>query len=182
VCEYINRENFRPKALFATHYHELTELNEHRQGIKNFNVTVKEIEDDILFIRKVVPGGADRSYGIHVGKLAGLPMEIINRAEEILLCLEEEKISDQSITAILKKKKDHISIYDLPLFKPLKKQTEKQVTQKDPGPQHAFQQNSIIMEIKNLDISSLTPLQALVKIDQWKNDIKNNKSGISLQE
>ena len=164
VCEYLTRKKFRPKCLFATHYHELTELADHRTGIKNFNVTVKEIEDSILFLRKVVPGGADRSYGIHVGKLAGLPAEIIERAEEVLLCLEEEKISEDSITQILKKKKGGTSLYDLPLFKPLKADA--------PNPaaavQTVYEKHPLLEELRSLDTNSITPLDALTKLAQWK--------------
>jgi DNA mismatch repair protein MutS len=166
VCEYLNQKKFRPKCLFATHYHELTELADHRAGIKNFNVTVKEIEDSILFIRKVVPGGADRSYGIHVGKLAGLPAEIITRAEEVLLCLEEEKISEDSITEILKKKKGGRSLYDLPLFKPLKAET--------PHPQASaqtvYEEHPLLNELRRLDPNSLTPIEALTKLAAWKKE------------
>ena len=174
VCEHINRDNFRPKCLFATHYHELTELGDHHSGIKNFNVTVKEIENDILFLRKVVPGGADRSYGIHVAKLAGLPMEIIKRAGEILLCLEEEKISDESITEILKKKRSGATVYDLPLFKPLKKQPLNSPAETPIHVPDTSLQHSIIRELKEIDVSSLTPLQALIKIDNWKKEVENN--------
>jgi DNA mismatch repair protein MutS len=163
VCEYVNQKKLRPKTLFATHYHELTELADHRRGIKNFNVTIKEIEDSILFLRKVVPGGADRSYGIHVGKLAGLPAEIIDRAREVLLCLEEEKISEESITQILKKKKGTPSVYDLPLFKPLKTETGAPA-----APQQVFAQHPLLREIESLDPDSLTPLEALMKIVEWK--------------
>jgi DNA mismatch repair protein MutS len=173
VCEYLNRKNFRPKCLFATHYHELSELSDHRKGIKNFNVTVKEIEDNILFLRKVVPGGADRSYGIHVGKLAGLPMEIIDRAGEILLCLEEEKISEESISEILKKKKGSTSVYDLPLFKPLKQESrEKQAPFN--ALQQALEENPVFKEIKNLDLNNLTPLEALMKISEWKKELESS--------
>ncbi len=173
VCEYLNRENFRPKCLFATHYHELTELSDHRRGIKNFNVTVKEIEDNILFLRKVVPGGADRSYGIHVGKLAGLPMEIITRAGEILLCLEEEKISEQSIAEILKKKRAKTTVYDLPLFKSLKKEPGEHASSFD-ALQKALSQNPIFREIKDIDVNNFTPMQAFMKIVQWKKELEDN--------
>lgn len=167
VCEYVNQKKLRPKTLFATHYHELTELADHRPGIKNFNVTIKELEDSILFLRKVVPGGADRSYGIHVGKLAGLPSEIIERANEVLLCLEEEKISEESITQILKKKKGAPSVYDLPLFKPLKSETGAPVS-----PQKVFEQHPLLKELQTVDPNSLTPLEALMKIVEWKKKLE----------
>jgi len=170
VCEYLNQKKFRPKCLFATHYHELTELADHRSGIKNFNVTVKEIEDSILFLRKVVPGGADRSYGIHVGKLAGLPAEIIERAEEVLLCLEEEKISEDSITQILKKKKGGPSVYDLPLFKPLKNPAPAG----EAPPQVIYEEHPLIAELRTVDPNSMTPLEALTKLAAWKKELDKN--------
>jgi DNA mismatch repair protein MutS len=170
VCEYLNQKKFKPKCLFATHYHELTELADHRPGIKNFNVTVKEIEDSILFLRKVVPGGADRSYGIHVGKLAGLPAEIIARAEEVLLCLEEEKISEESITEILKKKKGGRSVYDLPLFKPLKTP----VPAGEVPAQVVYAEHPLLGELRAADPNSMTPLEALTKLAAWKKELDKN--------
>jgi DNA mismatch repair protein MutS len=163
VCEYLHQKRFKPKCLFATHYHELTELADHRPGIQNFNVTVKELQDSILFLRKVVPGGADRSYGIHVAKLAGLPAEIISRAEEVLLCLEEEKISEDSITEILKKKKGGRSLYDLPLFKPLK------TTGAEPGAsQVVYAEHPLLAELRALDPNGMTPLEALNRLAELK--------------
>ena len=169
VCEYLNRDMFRPKCLFATHYHELTELMDHHRGVKNYNVTIKEIENRILFLRKVLPGGADKSYGIHVAKLAGLPSEIIGRAEEILLCLEEEKISDQSITDILKKKGTS-TVYDLPLFKSLKKSRDKNSDHLN-AVQKSIENHPVINTIRELDVNNLTPVDALIKIVQWKEDL-----------
>jgi len=173
VCEYLNQKKFKPKCLFATHYHELTELADHRAGIKNFNVTVKEIQDSILFLRKVVPGGADRSYGIHVGKLAGLPGEIIERAEEVLLCLEEEKISEDSITEILKKKKGGTSLYDLPLFKPLKVESAHPAA----AVQTVYEKHSLLEELRRLDTNSMTPLDALTQLARWKKELDENTDG-----
>jgi len=167
VCEHLNRETFHPKCLFATHYHELTELADHHHGIRNFNVTVKELEDSILFLRKVVEGSADRSYGIHVGKLAGLPEEITRRAAEILLCLEEEKISDESITEILSRKKGRKSIYDLPLFKPLKDEPAggPETAEK---PLFSAAESAILKEVSKIDVNTMTPIEALTKIAEWK--------------
>jgi len=173
VCEYLNKRRLRPKCLFATHYHELTELADHRKGIKNFNVTVKEIEDNILFLRKVVPGGADRSYGIHVGKLAGLPGEIIDRAEEILLCLEEEKISEESITEILRKKKGAASVYDLPLFRQLKEKNPDSAIG-DAGRAKPPEEHPLVAKIKDIDVNTITPLEALVRISEWKKELEDN--------
>ena len=91
VIEHItNNKNLKCKTLFATHYHELTKLEGKIQGVKNYSVAVKEIDDNIIFLRKIVEGGADQSYGIEVAKLAGLPNDVINRAKEILESLEGE--------------------------------------------------------------------------------------------
>ncbi|MBI4971971.1 MAG: DNA mismatch repair protein MutS [Candidatus Omnitrophica bacterium] len=93
VCEFLARaEGHRPRALFATHYHELTELEELFEGIKNYNVTVHEGDHGIVFLRKIVPGGTDKSYGIHVAKLAGLPDSVIARSKQILEELERERV------------------------------------------------------------------------------------------
>jgi len=90
VAEYIqNPERLGTRTLFATHYHEMTELETLREGVRNYRVAVHERDGDVLFLRKIVPGGADRSYGIHVAKLAGLPKEVIQRAQEVLLRLEQ---------------------------------------------------------------------------------------------
>lgn len=87
ITEY-NHTKIRCKCLFATHYHELTELEKHFKGIKNYNIAVKEKGENIIFLRQIVPGGADKSYGIHVAKLAGLPSEIISRAQSILMGMD----------------------------------------------------------------------------------------------
>lgn len=97
VVEYLSkREGIGAKTMFATHYHELTELEGHFHGIKNYCIAVKEIGDDIVFLRKIIRGGANQSYGIQVAKLAGLPEEVITRAKEILKCLEASDITNNS--------------------------------------------------------------------------------------
>src|SRR5213076_345071 len=87
VAEYLHDE-VRARTLFATHYHELTELELTRTGVKNYNVAVREWNDQVIFLRKIVRGGADKSYGIQVARLAGLPKEILDRAKDILSHLE----------------------------------------------------------------------------------------------
>ncbi|NCC53391.1 MAG: DNA mismatch repair protein MutS, partial [Spartobacteria bacterium] len=95
VAEYLhNHTEVKAKTLFATHYHELTDLARTMPGVKNYNVLVREKDDHIAFLRKIVPGGADKSYGIQVARLAGLPMEVIERAKEILVNLEEEEFGE----------------------------------------------------------------------------------------
>ena len=90
ICEYLVQGMVKPRTLFATHYHELIQLEEHFPGIKNYTIQVKETKTGIVFLRKVVRGGSDRSYGIHVAKLAGLPSEVIERAKEIQAILEKD--------------------------------------------------------------------------------------------
>ncbi len=174
VCEFLSRPGFAPKCLFATHYHELTELADHRPGIRNYTVSVKEVEDRVLFLRKVVPGSADRSYGIHVGKLAGIPREIIERAEEILLCLEEEKISEESVSQILKKKKASGSVYDLPLFQPLKDSAPVHDTQE--LVRQALAEHPVLQKLSGIDINTLTPLQALSLLADLKKQLEAEPS------
>jgi len=91
VAEYLHSE-IKAKTLFATHYHELTELSHICKGAKNFNVAVREWHDRVIFLRKIVPGGTDKSYGIQVARLAGLPKPVIHRAKEILRNLEENEL------------------------------------------------------------------------------------------
>ena len=88
VAEFLH-DRVRARTLFATHYHELTRLAAERSGVVNFNVAVREWNDQIIFLRKIVPGGADKSYGIQVARLAGLPKEILERAKDILVHLEK---------------------------------------------------------------------------------------------
>jgi DNA mismatch repair protein MutS len=88
VAEFLH-DKIKARTLFATHYHELTKLATERKGVCNFNVAVREWNDQIIFLRKIIPGGADKSYGIQVARLAGLPKEILDRAKEILSQLEK---------------------------------------------------------------------------------------------
>ncbi len=93
VVEYIsNKEKCGAKTLFATHYHELTELEEQIEGVKNYSIAVKEKGEDVIFLRKIVEGGTDESYGVHVAKLAGVPKDVVKRSNEILRSLERKSI------------------------------------------------------------------------------------------
>ena len=85
----------RPKTLFATHYHELTDLADATPGVVNYHVAAREWKDDIIFLRKILPGRSDRSYGIHVARLAGLPASVIERAQEVLAELESERTVEE---------------------------------------------------------------------------------------
>ncbi len=105
VAEYLhNREAVKAKTLFATHYHELTDLAMTMSGVKNYNVLVRDQGDGIVFLRRIVPGGADKSYGIQVARLAGMPVEVIDRAREILANLEEGEITESGQPKLAKKR------------------------------------------------------------------------------
>lgn len=148
LTEYIHSK-IKAKTLFATHYHELTSLEEKLPGVKNFNVSVKEEGDKIVFLRKIVPGGADRSYGIHVAKLAGLPDIIINRANEILKKLEtntkQEKVIENKV-------QEQISFF--------------------PEEKSVHKKSKVLEELKNINIVNITPIEALNLLFQLQNKAK----------
>jgi DNA mismatch repair protein MutS len=140
VVEYLhNHPRLRARTLFATHYHELTRLADNLPGVRNYNVAVAEEAGRVVFLHRIVPGGADKSYGIHVAELAGLPRPVINRAQEILTQLEADS------------RQLHTADPNLPR-------------------QLAFfpETNPLIDELKKLDLSSLTPLEALNKLYEWQ--------------
>ncbi|KPU44848.1 DNA mismatch repair protein MutS [Oxobacter pfennigii] len=150
VIEYISSQSkIGAKTLFATHYHELTELEGKIEGIKNYCISVKEHGDDIIFLRKIIRGGADQSYGIQVAKLAGLPDEIIKRAREIIDMLEVNDINNKSIEILSEVKKETAAaeahktyIEQLDFFSSNK-------------------EKDIVTEIKNIDILNITPIEAM---------------------
>jgi len=154
VAEYIlDKKKIGAKTMFATHYHELTELEGKYEGVKNYNVAIHEEGDRIVFLRKVVEGGTDDSYGIHVAKLAGLPQEVIQRAGQILAVLEEHDISvDNKPNPKLKRRPARERFRDdslqLSLFTP--------------------QPNPVVEELKTLDLNNITPLQAMNKLYELK--------------
>ena len=151
IVEYIHEHpKSRAKTMFATHYHELNEMEKSFGRVKNFNVTVKEVGNKVIFLRKLMPGGSNHSFGIHVARMAGMPPSVVHRADEILLQLEDTH------------RKDGLS-------KPLAGMAEKRE-----GYQLSFFQlddpvlKQIRDEIKNLDINQLTPLEALNKLSEIK--------------
>ena len=160
VIEHIsNTKLCGAKTLFATHYHELTELEGKLSGVNNYCIAVKEKGDDIVFLRKIVKGGADKSYGIQVAKLAGVPDSVIQRAKELV-----EELSDADITAAVK---------DLTAPKKKQKITYDQVDMAQMSLFDTVQDNDIIEEIKNLEIGNLTPMEALNILYNLQNKIKN---------
>ena len=160
VIEHIsNTKLCGAKTLFATHYHELTELEGKHSGVNNYCIAVKEKGDDIVFLRKIVKGGADKSYGIQVAKLAGVPDSVIQRAKELV-----EELSDADITAAVK---------DLTAPKKKQKITYDQLDMAQMSLFDTVQDNDIIEEIKNLEIGNLTPMEALNILYNLQNKIKN---------
>lgn len=152
IAEYIHEYPlFKPKTLFATHYHELNKMTEVFPRVKNFNVSVKQIEDKIIFLRKLQPGGSEHSFGINVAQLAGMPKLVVERAKKILTDLEKNK----------------------------KQKGEKTNTEDQSGMQLSFFQlddpllEEIRDELQALDINSLTPVEALMKLNEIKRKIKS---------
>mgnify|MGYP002570402771 CR=1 FL=1 len=163
VVEYIaDARQLGAKTLFATHYHELTELEGALNGVNNYCIAVKEQGDDIVFLRKIVKGGADRSYGIQVAKLAGVPDSVIERAKEIVEELSANDITSVTknitpATAGTKKKKerlDEVDLTQMSLFDTVK-------------------DDDILEELKTIDVGNLTPIEALNKLYELQNKIKN---------
>ncbi|RPI84037.1 MAG: DNA mismatch repair protein MutS, partial [Chloroflexi bacterium] len=147
IVEYIhNHPQLRAKTLFATHYHELTQLSEILPGVRNYNVAVSEADGKVVFMHKIVPGGADRSYGIHVGQLAGLPKPVVQRAQEILRSLEST--SGKAV------KIDPNAARQLALFP---------------------ETNPMLEELKTLDVNALSPIEALNKLYEWQRKFLSGK-------
>lgn len=149
VAEFLHdNKAHAAKTLFATHYHELTELAVTRQGIKNFNIAVREWNERIIFLRKIVPGGASHSYGIQVARLAGLPQAVIDRAKEILLNLEKGEYGEGGVPRLARGKKAPVPSPQLSLF--------------DAG------EDLIRERLKEVEVALLTPLEALNLVDELK--------------
>jgi DNA mismatch repair protein MutS len=140
IIEYIhNHPQLRAKTLFATHYHELTQLAELLPGVRNFNVAVSEADGKVVFLHKIIPGGADKSYGIHVAQLAGLPAPVISRANEIMLELEKSAARGVKINPQ--------AAQQAALFP---------------------ETNPLVDELKTIDVNSLSPIEALNKLFEWQ--------------
>ena len=162
VVEHIsNPKLLGAKTLFATHYHELTELEGKLNNVNNYCVAVKEKGDDIVFLRKIVKGGADKSYGIQVAKLAGVPDSVIARAKEIV-----EELSANDITEVAR----NISV-DTGSKKKKEKLDEVDLTQMSLF--DTVRDDDIIEELRNVDVGNLTPIEALNKLYELQNKVKN---------
>jgi DNA mismatch repair protein MutS len=143
IVEYLHSKN-RSRTLFATHYHELIELQSSLPGVRNWNVSVKEWDDNVIFLHRIVPGGADRSYGIHVARLAGVPRDVNDRAKEILSQLEE----------------NHLDKYGNPKIGKPKKSNTLQMTLFE------WKDNAVVDQLKSLEIERMTPIEALQKLEE----------------
>ncbi len=156
VTEYLhNEKKVAAKTMFATHYHELTELASLYPRIKNYRVTVKEVEDSVIFLRKIEPGGIDNSYGVHVAQMAGLPREVVERAKEVLHNLESNENTQTRMPRLAKRRpgtavdRNQLSLLDI------------------------VKKSAVEEELEKVDVNNLTPLQALVKLNELKDIIKN---------
>lgn len=146
IAEYLHEHPSKAKTLFATHYHELNEMEAIFDRVQNFNVSVKELKDTVLFIRKLVKGGSEHSFGIHVAKMAGMPQTVIQKAQKILKKLEKEH-SGEALNGI-KAEKDEMQLSFFNLDDPLLEDIKE--------------------EIMNIDINMLTPVEALMKLNEIK--------------
>ena len=158
VIEYIHN-HIGAKTLFATHYHELTQLEGKLQRVKNYCISVREKDNNIIFLRKIIKGGADRSYGIHVASLAGLPKKVIKRAGEIMESLKNVETAASSNVS------DRISINNNP-------KQDKTVKNKQLELYNYVEQN-VLNEIKALDIMTMSPIEALNFLYKIKKKIDN---------
>ncbi|MDQ0149056.1 DNA mismatch repair protein MutS [Eubacterium multiforme] len=183
VIEYISKNNnLKCKTLFATHYHELTKLEGKIDGVKNYSVAVKELDNTIIFLRKIIEGGADESYGIEVAKLAGLPEDVINRAREILNELEgtnthrlnEEKDLKENKIEKVEVISEEVSI-DNNSKTEIEKEEIKETIVKESDMQIDFtfmEKENLIKELSEVDILNLNPLEAMNKLYKLVSDAK----------
>ncbi|GAC1418904.1 MAG: DNA mismatch repair protein MutS [Flavisolibacter sp.] len=149
IAEFLQRSSHHPKTFFATHYHELNELEKKCAGIKNYHITHKEIGNKIIFLRKLAPGGSTHSFGIHVAKMAGMPQSLVDRANEILSQLEAKNVDESIVTNIGRQVQSQLqlSIFD--------------------AYSQTFEEIRTMMD--SIDINRLTPVEALIKINEIKN-------------
>ncbi|MFD1315061.1 DNA mismatch repair protein MutS [Namhaeicola litoreus] len=148
IAEYLHNHPTKPKTLFATHYHELNDMSESFDRIKNYNVSVKELKDNVIFLRKLVPGGSKHSFGIHVAKLAGMPNEVVFKANKILERLEKSHASEDVQEKLRQHKQEDLQLSIFQLDDPLLEEI------KD--------------EIMRTNIDTLTPIEALMKLNEIK--------------
>ncbi|MEE9348653.1 MAG: DNA mismatch repair protein MutS [Flavobacteriaceae bacterium] len=148
IAEYLHEHPTKAKTLFATHYHELNDMTETFKRIKNFNVSVKELKDNVIFLRKLVPGGSEHSFGIHVAKLAGMPTLVIHKANKILKRLEKSHSSDEIKEKLKTAATEDVQLSFFKLDDPLLE--------------------NIKEELIAIDVNTLTPIEALMKLNEIK--------------
>jgi DNA mismatch repair protein MutS len=146
------------RTLFATHYHELTTLAASLPGLRNYNVAVREWQDSVVFLHKILPGAADKSYGIHVARLAGVPREVVERAKQILAQLENEHLDGSGQAKIAKRgRKLRTADLQLSLF--------------------AAEEHPLLAELRELALDETTPRTALDWLARWQSRIKDGQTG-----
>lgn len=155
ISEYLHEHPGRPKTLFATHYHELNEMSETFARIKNYNVSVKELKDTVLFLRKLVKGGSAHSFGIHVAKMAGMPQQVVRRATKMMERLEKSHKSKELLETIKDSAQDEMQLSFFNLDDPLLEEIKE--------------------EILHTDIDTLTPVEALMKLNEIKRMLVKKK-------
>ena len=178
VIEYISKNiNLKCKTLFATHYHELTKLEGIIPGIKNYSVAVKETEDQVIFLRKIIEGGADQSYGIEVAKLAGLPLEVIERAKQILYKLENEKsieidklFNNKEDENLNNKKEaaldlDKDNSFEEIYINNIKEENKVNIVKENNEPLQIdfsmIEKEDLLLRISNIEVMNMTPLDSM---------------------
>ena len=151
IAEYLHQHPTQPKTLFATHYHELNEMQNSFSRIKNYHIAIQENKNNVIFLRKLVAGGSEHSFGIYVAKLAGMPTKVVNRAKEILKTLENSRSQDQNTENIKRVTEENLQLSFFQLDDPALE--------------------SIREELTRIDINTLTPIEALMKLNKIKNMI-----------
>ena len=153
IAEYLhNQADCKPKTLFATHYHELNQLTEDFPRIKNFNVAVKEVDNKVIFLRKLKPGGSAHSFGIHVAQIAGMPQLIVLRASEIMHHLEKDHVTHEHKKRVKEIPKNN---FQLSIFEPA-----------DPRMEELKEKLSLV------DVNTLSPIEALLKLNEFQKIVK----------
>ena len=153
ISEFLHEHPSKAKTLFATHYHELNEMTTTFERIKNFNVSVKELKDNIVFLRKLVSGGSNHSFGIHVAKLAGMPNMVIHRANKILATLEKNNKNSEVKEVLKQTQHEEMQLSFFQMDDPLLE--------------------NIREEILATNIDTLTPIEALMKLNEIKRMLLN---------
>ena len=151
IAEYLHQHPTQPKTLFATHYHELNEMQNSFSRIKNYHIAIQENKNNVIFLRKLVAGGSEHSFGIYVAKLAGMPTKVVNRAKEILKTLENSRSQDQNTKNIKRVTEENLQLSFFQLDDPALENIREELTQ--------------------IDINTLTPIEALMKLNKIKNMI-----------